>query len=148
MVHQKWAIYCKMRRFRAKSYKIKIVRNTILNTFHFMTFFLGCILWPQITVEKDQFRTFFSFLKPNLKIQKSTLQGQAGQNPFRWGQIYTLLVFIPIFVRSYPLFVEKLIFLYWETRYFPCKFGTFWKIMKIDHFQPPKNGLKIFLKAK
>ena len=101
-----------MRRFRAKIYKIKIVRNTILNTFYFMTFFLGRILWPQITIEKDQFRTFFSFLKPNLKIQKSTLQGQAGQNPFRWGQIYTLLVFIPIFVRSYPLFVEKLIFLY------------------------------------
>ena len=82
-----------------------------------MTFFLGRILWPQITIEKDQFRTFFSFLKPNLKIQKSTLQGQAGQNPFIWGQIYTLLVIIPIFVRTFSHLLEKLIFLY--------NFGTF-----------------------
>ena len=80
-----------------------------------MTFLLGRILWPQITIEKDQFRTFFSFLKPNLKIQKSTLQGQAGQNPFSWGQIYTLLVIIPIFVRTFSHLLEKLIFLYRET---------------------------------
>lgn len=53
--YEKWAICCKRRRFRAKSYKIKIVRNTILNTFYFMTFFLGRILWPKITIEKDQF---------------------------------------------------------------------------------------------
>ena len=148
MVHQKWAICCKRRRFRAKSYKIKIVRNTILNTFYLMTFFLGCILWPQITIEKDQFRTFFSFLKPNLKIQNSTLQGLARQNPFRWGQIYTLLVIIPIFVRTFSHLLEKLIFLYRETWYFPYKFGTFWKIMKNRHFQPKIEAKIIILRAK
>ena len=36
-----------------------------------MTFFLGCILWPQITIEKDQFKDIFQFFKHILTIRKS-----------------------------------------------------------------------------
>ena len=35
----KWAFSCKRGRFRAKSHEIKVIGNTILKTFYFMTFF-------------------------------------------------------------------------------------------------------------
>ena len=43
MVLQKLAFSGKRGRFRAKSHEIKVVGNTILQTFHSMIFFLGRI---------------------------------------------------------------------------------------------------------
>ena len=58
MVPQKLAICGKNGRFRATSYKIKIVENAILKTFYLMTFFSRCILQPQMTVVKYQLGIF------------------------------------------------------------------------------------------
>ena len=70
------------------------------------------------------------------------------QTAFTGGPRGTLWVSMPIFVRSSSLCGEKTKFLCQETRIFPYKIGTFWKIMKIDHFEPPKKVLKHILEGK
>ena len=51
MVPQKLSICGKRGQFRATSTTFKFVGNAILKIFCFMTFFLGRILQPQMTVE-------------------------------------------------------------------------------------------------
>ena len=70
------------------------------------------------------------------------------QTAFTGGPRGTLWVSMPIFERYYPLLRQKTKFLCQETLIFPYKIGTFWKIMKIDHFEPPKKVLKHILEGK
>ena len=43
-------------------------QNALLKIFNYMTFFLRCILYPQMTVENDKFRAFFKIVLRKLVI--------------------------------------------------------------------------------
>ena len=70
------------------------------------------------------------------------------QTAFTGGPRGTLWVSMPIFVRYSSLCGEKTKFSCQENRIFPYKIGTFWKIIKIDDFEPPKKVLKHILEGK
>ena len=105
MVPQKLAICGKNGRFRATSYKIKIVENAILKPFYFLTFFSRCILQPQMTVENDQFRAFFRMVPQKLAICGKTGHFRAKNHFIKvvGNAILKIFYFITFYSRTHSL---------------------------------------------
>ena len=115
-----------MKRFRAKSYKIKIVRNTILNTFYFMTFSRTHPLaknynWkrPIYSLSYHVHRNlvvFFTGCPIKSVHQNWSFFRKSARQQMTWERIYLIAFFIPD-MKQVPISQEERRFRsYWAPR--------------------------------